>query len=51
MSIVKPIIIGLIGGLTIGLIWNLQDMNYYLGTTVGLVVVATVSAIVWKAIK
>lgn len=36
MSYLKAIFAGLIIGLTLSGIWNLQEANYYLGTIVGL---------------
>ena len=51
MNTFKAIIAGLIAGLVFGGIWNLQDINYYLGTAVGLVVIFGTGFIVLSATK
>lgn len=50
-QVFKAIWIGLVAGIVIGGIWNLQDVNYYLGTVVGLVVIAGALVVVSKVGK
>lgn len=40
LGIVKALTYGATIGITIGGVWNLQDLNYYLGTLVGVALLA-----------
>lgn len=51
ISIIKAIFTGIVGGLVLGGIWELQDQDYYFGTILGLIVLALGLIIAADAVK
>lgn len=51
MTTLKWALGGLVAGLAINLVWALQDVNYYAGTTAGLVALAASLGILAKKVR
>jgi hypothetical protein len=51
MSNVKAALFGLFGGITIGLIWALEDVNYYAGVILGLIALVACMGILAKKVR